>query len=250
MHSLKLLRVTEKIMNYLNEQAEVEHTQTIEEVLPLLESVAALFPNWVSIICPVHHSGIRFVSSNCNNVFGYDAAYMKEHISLQKFFSMIHPGDGEDLHACYTFLDEILQHQLPEEQTKIRVVFQYRFLQKSGRYIILQDEKGILRLPENKNIYYTIFRDISEDSSFSGVQVTIYKQEEGLTKIAEYKPSAAKSKLSKREKDIVSLIRHGLTNKEIAYRLNISHNTSRNIRSKLFEKFSVNNVVELLNVAV
>lgn len=41
-----------------------------------------------------------------------------------------------------------------------------------------------------------------------------------------------------------------LTNKEIACRLNISHNTSRNIRSKLFEKFKVNNVVELLNVAV
>jgi len=237
-------------MTYLNEQVELEHTQTIEEVFPLLESVAALFPNWVTMICPFHHRGVRFVSSNARNVFGYDAAYIQEHIDLEKFYTMIHPDDGEDLHACFSFFNTILQEQPAEEHSKIRVIFQYRVLKKGGVYITLQDEKGILQLPQNRNIYYNTFRDISEDGFFSGVQVAVYNQEAGLTKIAEYKPSADKYKLSKREQDIVSLIRHGLTNKEIAYRLNISHNTSRNIRSKLFEKFRVNNVVELLNVAV
>ena len=237
-------------MNHLKDQANQEHPQNIEEVFPLLESVSALFPNWATIVCPMHHPEFRFVSSNCNTVFGYDAAYMKEHISLEKFYTMIHPDDGEELHTCYTYLHELLQDQLPEDQHKIRIVLQYRFFHKSGRYITIQDEKGTLSLPNNKNIYYTVFRDISNDAYFTGVQASVYKQEDGLTKIADYKPSGDKNKLSKREQDIVSLIRHGLTNKEIAYRLNISHNTSRNIRSKLFEKFRVNNVVELLNVAV
>lgn len=237
-------------MNYLNEQAKEVAPQTMEEVFPLLESVSSLFPNWVTIICPVNHPEIRFVSANCSTVFGHDATYMKEQVTIGKFFTLIHPDDGEDLYACYSYLDELIRNPLPYEHNKIRMVFQYRLLQKDGRYITVQDEKGILKLPQNKNIYYTLLRNISEEGTFSGVQVTVYNQEEGLTKMAEYKPSGDKNKLSKREQDIVSLIRNGLTNKEIAFRLNISHNTSRNIRSKLFEKFRVNNVVELLNVAV
>jgi DNA-binding CsgD family transcriptional regulator/predicted membrane protein len=250
MHSLKLLRITEKIMAWMNEQAEWQDPHTIEEAVPILESVSSLFPNWATVICPVHHPGIRFVSSNWKTVFGYDAAYMMENVTLEKFFTFIHPEDVEDLHGCYTFMHNLMQDLLPEDHLKMRIVLQYRFLHNDGRYIAVQDEKGTLRLPQNKNIHFTIYKDTSNEVCFTGVQLNVYKQEGGLTKIGEYKPSAEKNKLSKREQDIVSLIRNGLTNKEIAYRLNISHNTSRNIRSKLFEKFRVNNVVELLNVAV
>ena len=249
MYSVKLFRITEKIMNYVNEQVELEQAQTMEEVFPLLESVTSLFPNSVAMVCPFHHPEIRFVSTNCRSVFGYDATYIREHMNIEKFYTLVHPDDGEDLHAAFLFLGELLQEQLPQDQHKIRVIFQYRFLRKDGQYITVQDEKGILKLSNNKSVYYNIFRDITNETSFSGVQLSVYKQEDGLVKIAGYNPSK-KNKLSKRERDIVSLIRHGLTNKEIAYRLNISHNTSRNIRSKLFEKFRVNNVVELLNVAV
>lgn len=244
------MRVAEKIMGHLNERAELENVETIEEAIPLLESIASMFPAWVSMICPFNHPERRFISANCTSIFGLDAAYFKSHMTIENFFDLVHPDDAEDLHDCFAYLEKFLREQSPEEQQQVRVVFQYRIYAQNGQFVTLQDEKGVLRLPNNKNIHYTIFKDISRELIFSGVQLSVYRQAEGLIKIAEYKPTAENLKLSKREQDIVSLIRHGLTNKEIAYRLNISHNTSRNIRSRLFEKFRVNNVVELLNVAV
>ena len=87
-----------------------------------------------------------------------------------------------------------------------------------------------------------------DEAVFSGVKIEIYKNEDSLKKIVEYKPSAARNKLSNRENDLVGLIKKGLTTKEIASQLSISHNTVRNIKSKLFEKYSVNNTIELLNM--
>jgi DNA-binding CsgD family transcriptional regulator len=68
-----------------------------------------------------------------------------------------------------------------------------------------------------------------------------------MTKITEFKPSAG-SNLTSRESELVTLIKQGLSTKEIAWYLNISHHTVRNIKSRLFEKFNVNNSIELLNM--
>jgi DNA-binding CsgD family transcriptional regulator len=57
-------------------------------------------------------------------------------------------------------------------------------------------------------------------------------------------------RLSKRETELVALIRKGLRTKEIADQLKISHHTVRNIRQRMFEKYNVNNSIELLNKAV
>ena len=56
--------------------------------------------------------------------------------------------------------------------------------------------------------------------------------------------------ISKRETELVALIRKGLRTKEIADQLKISHHTVRNIRQRMFEKYNVNNSIELLNKAV
>ena len=87
-----------------------------------------------------------------------------------------------------------------------------------------------------------------DEAVFSGVKIEVYNDEVSLKKIVEYKPSVARNKLSNRENDLVGLIKKGLTTKEIATHLSISHNTVRNIKSKLFEKYGVNNMIELLNM--
>jgi len=94
-----------------------------------------------------------------------------------------------------------------------------------------------------------LFRDVTAERPFTGVKVELFKQEDqGLTKIREYKPAARRNALSKREQELVNLMRQGLSTKEIAWYLNISQNTVRNIKSKMFEKYNVNNSIELLNM--
>jgi DNA-binding NarL/FixJ family response regulator len=98
-------------------------------------------------------------------------------------------------------------------------------------------------------LYYVLFRDITEEKTFTGVKAELFRQKQSLVKIDEYKPGAARNPLSKREKELISFIKQGLSTKEIAWHLNISPNTVRNIKSKLFEKYNVGNSIELLNMA-
>jgi PAS domain S-box-containing protein len=53
--------------------------------------------------------------------------------------------------------------------------------------------------------------------------------------------------LTRREREIISLLADGLTSKEIALKLDISHRTVEVYRAKLLKKFAVNNTSGLLN---
>jgi DNA-binding NarL/FixJ family response regulator len=51
--------------------------------------------------------------------------------------------------------------------------------------------------------------------------------------------------LTKREKEIFSLVKSGMTNKEIAARLSISHKTVANIVSLVYDKIGIHSRFEL-----
>lgn len=69
-----------------------------------------------------------------------------------------------------------------------------------------------------------------------------YQQDVSQEKLAEFRRQHLR--LSKRETELVGLIKKGLRTKEIADQLKISHHTVRNIRQRMF------NSIELLNKAV
>ena len=55
-----------------------------------------------------------------------------------------------------------------------------------------------------------------------------------------------KEKLSEREREIVTLLAHGESNKEIAEKLHISFHTVRTHRKNIFKKLGCSNIIELL----
>jgi len=221
-----------------------------DDVLKALYNMHKLSPTHAVITCPINHRNFFYVSENCESIFGYDARYMAEHFKeVKDYFSQIHAADMSDLKECMELFASFIQDESPADFHKLRAVFHYRFMNAEGRYVYLQDEKATLHTEKNKIIHYSLIRTMPAEIFFSGVKLEIYKDENGLKKILEYKPSVTGKKLSNREKDLVHLIKQGLTTKEIAVHLSISHNTVRNIKSKMFEKFNVNNTIELLNIA-
>jgi DNA-binding CsgD family transcriptional regulator len=145
------------------------------------------------------------------------------------------------------FVHDLLESIPVDEHHLYRIALHYRFKRKDSQYIYLYDEKATLAFKPG-NLYYGLFRDITNERTFTGVKAEVFRQDITLSKIQEYKPSTSRNPLSKREKELVTLIKQGLSTKEIAWSLNISHNTVRNIKSKLFEKYNVNNSIELLNM--
>jgi DNA-binding CsgD family transcriptional regulator len=243
-----LKRTSDKAIAYIENYVRLVGADKKEHVLELFDNMHRFFPQWVISTCPVMHPNIHYVSGNAPFVFGYSIDYLIGHSRIEKFFQHIHEADQEDFHECISTMQDFLEGLQPEEHHLYRFIFHYRFRRENGQYIHLHDEKASLHLPDAGNLYYALFRDITTDRAFTGVKAEIFKQEETVRKIKEFRPSLERNALSKREAQLITLIKQGLSTKEIAWHLAISHNTVRNIKSRLFEKYNVNNSIELLNM--
>jgi DNA-binding CsgD family transcriptional regulator len=238
----------DRVIKYINEYVTLAGPEKKEEVLALFDSMHQLFPHWVIMTCPVMHPGIRYVSKNSTYIFGYSIDHLIQNSSPERYFSMVHDADQQDLLDCFSFIHDHLEMIPPDEHHVYRNIYHYRLQKADGRYMYLHDEKAVLSFNDSENLYYTLFRDVTAEKTFTGVKAEVFKQEEVLHKIKEYKPAAERNPLSKREGELVTLIKQGLSTKEIAWYLKISHNTVRNIKSKMFEKFNVSSTIELLNI--
>jgi len=243
-----LAREENKVVSYIENCVTRAGVENKEEVLELFDSIYKLFPRWVIAICPMAHPDIYYVSENAPHVFGYSSDYLIKHARMEKFFAHVHESDHADLYDCFSYMRAYLQSIPPAEHQEFRTVLHYRFRKPNGQYIYLHDEKATLNL-RGGNLYYVLFRDVTEEKTFHGVKAELFRQKQSLVKIDEYKPRATRNPLSKREKELLSFIKQGLSTKEIAWHLNISPHTVRNIKSKLFEKYNVGNSIELLNIA-
>jgi DNA-binding CsgD family transcriptional regulator len=236
-----------RVASFIQQYVKLAGAEHNEEVLKLFDKMLDVFPNWAIMTCSLMHPGIHYVSKNCKAVFGYEEEELAVQNKPEKFLSSVHPADQDDVFQCFNFMHEYLSTVNPELHCQYRGILHYRFRKKNGQYMFLHDERVVLN-PGSGNLYFGLFRDITEEKNFTGVKVDIFRQEESLQKVAEFKPQADRNALTRREGELVNLLKQGLSTKEIAWYLNISHNTVRNIKSKLFEKYSVNNTVELLNM--
>jgi DNA-binding CsgD family transcriptional regulator len=244
---INLVRMADKLTAYIEKYVTLAGAEQKEEVLGLFDKMQLLFPHWVIMTCPVMHPDFNYLSNNYKQVFGEsNMPFINKDIN--QYFAYIHEADQAYVHQCFDFVHEQFEATDPEQHYRYRQVFHYRFRKQNGQYMYLHDEKAVLNLKGSGNLYYVLIKDITAEKAFTGVKVELYKHDHILTKTGEYKPAAEYNALSKREGELVTLIKQGLSTKEIAWYLKISHNTVRNIKSKLFEKFNVNNTVELLNM--
>jgi len=242
-----MLREAGRVGYYINNHVKLAGAEKRDEVLALFESMHRVFPQWVIATCPMMHPDILYMSPNCDHVFGHDREYLIRKSKIENYLFHVHEDDQKDLFECIKFMQRFLEDVGFEDHHRYRAILYYRFRHANGSYIHLHDEKTALYLGPSGNLYYALFRDLTEEKPFGGVKMEIYQQDETLAKIKEYRPSVKRNPMTPREQDIVTLIRKGLSMKEIAWQLGISQNTVRNIKSRLFEKYNVSNSIELLN---
>jgi DNA-binding NarL/FixJ family response regulator len=63
-------------------------------------------------------------------------------------------------------------------------------------------------------------------------------------------PPLSPDAMTQRERQVVQLVAQGLTNKEMAHRLNLSHKTIESFRTDLRRKFRLRNTAEIVRYAV
>lgn len=245
----KLVRESDSLIKYIQRYVSMVGAEHKGEALALFDTLNKVFPHWAVMSCPMVHPELEYASENCINIFGYNNEYMQRNARMENYFRHVHPDDQEGLYPCFAFLRNFLETVSSDDHHRYRCILHYRFCWPDGRYVYLHDEKAVLRMNNSSSLYYALIRDVSDHQRFGGVKLELFEFDERLVKIKEFNPLAVNGQLSKRERELVNLIRQGFSTKEIAWQLNISHHTVRNIKSRLFEKLNVSNSIEMLNIA-
>ncbi len=94
--------------------------------------------------------------------------------------------------------------------------------------------------------YMSIGRDITEQKEKDEKIVNLLNDLKSLSVKSKKQKQKTKVKLTKREKEVLSLIKLGFNNTKIGYNLGISIRTAEKHRQNIFNKYQVNNTVELL----
>jgi len=130
-------------------------------------------------------------------------------------------------------------------QTKVIVLSMYDDKDIYERSIKLGADAYVLKGSDPDELIYTI-REVHDGSYIQGFQKLLFQQDDG--KFPDH--FKERFKLSRRELEILRLIKDGHLNKEIADILSLSQHTVESHRKKIHQKLGVSSAVELVKKAI
>ncbi|MFR3329547.1 MAG: LuxR C-terminal-related transcriptional regulator [Odoribacter splanchnicus] len=191
-----------------------------------------------------------FASDRFTDLFGYNSKQIK---TIRKQGNLleerIHPDDRTQLLA-FQIEHGLFIYSLPqEERNDYQQVFQIRMQNVRQQYVnvisrhqvVQKDRKGKAWI-----IMGTMELSPNQTPSEKILRTVINR------KTGEIIPSATlpvEEQLTRREKEILLLIRQGLLSKEIAYKLHLSIYTVNNHRKHILSKLQAGNAIEAINRA-
>ncbi len=190
-----------------------------------------------------------FASESFAHVFGYNPELIKDIREQGDFLEeRIHPDDRKQL-AEYQIEHGLFIYSLPPEyRNDYRQIFQFRMLDAKQQYVNVTSRHQVIQTDKSGKAWIVMgIMEISPDQlPASHVKRTVVNINTGeiLTSL----PIPVEKRLTKREKEILLLIRQGYLSKEIAGKLNLSIYTVNNHRKNILEKLNVDNAIEAIGL--
>jgi DNA-binding CsgD family transcriptional regulator len=208
-----------------------------------LSFAESLFPHDGIMLCPVSHSSLRYVGSNCERIFGHSRQSLQRML-IEDYFSLVHEDDLPAVRQCLAFIRNLMPYD-PEEY---RFVSHYRVRNHQGEYLHIRDEKLAIKTANNTYLNLMLFSNVTSEKKFYHVTLDVFRKKNGqFVKSSTYNPQQKERRITPRQNDIARLILQGLSNQEIADRLSVSIFTVKNHKKMLFKKTNVRNSIELAN---
>ena len=191
-----------------------------------------------------------FASDNFATIFGYNPTWIK---TIRKQGDLleerIHPNDRVQL------VEHQIEHgqfiySLPREQRNdYQQIFQFRMLNVRQKYVNVISRHQVIQKDKKGKAWIIMgVMDLSPDQTpMERIKRTVINRKTGEILASTVVPS--NQQLTKREKEILLLIRQGFLSKEIAFKLNLSIYTVNNHRKNILAKLDVDNVIEAINRA-
>lgn len=193
-----------------------------------------------------------FVSENYSKMLGYDLSKASEQGNAF-FDAKVHPADF--IHNMKLGIELIkLTFQVPiSERKDYKLVLDYRVQNHKGAYVRIIEQQQALELDKNGNVWLALSTvDFSPDQDLNaGPKSRLYNFKTGqiISSPVIKLDSDEEGILSKREKEILKLVKGGMPSKEIAEKLFISVHTVNTHRQRILEKLNVYNSLEAIRYA-
>lgn len=187
---------------------------------------------------------IIFYSPNFGQMLGYSPVDYEK--TGQEFFSAkIHPEDALQLSLRSVSILKVFNNFSANDKLSYKMITEYRMLNSQGKYTWLIEQYQLIELDKKGQIWLMMgVVDISpnqEEGRGSKCQLLNFRTGEFILMDVPQKPQM---ELTKREMEILRLVKDGLLSKEISNKLSISFHTVNTHRQRLLEKLGANNSVE------
>jgi DNA-binding CsgD family transcriptional regulator len=187
---------------------------------------------------------VAFFSANFGKALGYSPSDYAE--SNHRFFDQkIHPDDRIQFSLNSISILKIFDQFSRDEKLNHKSIYEYRMLNSQGKYIRLIEQYQVLEL-DKKGQLWLLFGivDISpnqEETDSVKSQLLNFRTGTFIPLTIPQKPELD---LTKRELEILKLVRDGFLSKEISDKLSISVHTVNTHRQRFLEKLGANNSIE------
>lgn len=186
-----------------------------------------------------------FYSSNFGEFFGYNLSDIEQ--KGQQFLdNKIHPADRIRLFQIGISVLKLFASLSIDEKINFKLINEFRILNNSNRYIRLIEQHQVLELDKLGNTWLTIsFIDLSPNQEdYDGVKSQLLNFRTGKIIPFLETEKQLQIELTKREKEILKLVKEGFLSKEISDKLSISVHTVNTHRQRFLEKLGANNSLE------
>lgn len=243
--------IQEIVFKYLS-QYHFEEKNLDYSILPkhieALQTLASLTNSGVSIF-DINKKEIVFFSANYGKLLGYTSDDYKD-LNCWFFESKIHPEEKHQLALNGLSSLKMFNVFSREEKLNHKVIHEYRMLTADNRYVRLVEQYQILELDKTGQIWLMMsIVDISpnqETESPVKSQILNFRSGNFIPFETEAK---ADLELTKRELEILKLVKQGFLSKEISDKLAISIHTVNTHRQRFLEKLGANNSLEAVTFA-
>ncbi len=185
-----------------------------------------------------------FYSSNFGELLGYSLSdYEKD--GQQFFYDKIHPGDKAKLSVNGISAFKIFHNFSKDDKLAHKSISEYRMLNAQNKYVRLIEQYQVLELDKTGQLWLLInFVDLSPNQEdYDGIKSQLLNFKTGKIIPMEASPKA-QFELTKRETEILQLVKEGFLSKEISDKLAISVHTVNTHRQRFLEKLGANNSFE------
>lgn len=192
---------------------------------------------------------VVFYSSNFGMLLGYQKT---DYQALgQEFFApKIHPEDALRCSSNGVSALKLFNNFSDSEKLNHKLVHEYRMLNVENQYIRLVEQYQVLELDSKGQIWLMLsIVDVSpnqEELEESKSQLLNFRTGK---MVALETPKKTQLELTKRELEVLKLVKDGLLSKEISNKLSISVHTVNTHRQRFLEKLGANNSFEAVMFA-